>query len=110
MVQSEKSSEKRKPEKRRKLARNACVFDTQAMLNQVVAEIAHRFLIKNSANTYRQGSRVMEIAKLQFGRICGVSLIVLGLVLRALQFVHYIPPPTHCTAHAVPNQFLTGNY
>ena len=30
---------------------------------------------------------------MQFGRIYGIGLIVLGIVLLALQFVHYMTPP-----------------
>jgi protein-S-isoprenylcysteine O-methyltransferase Ste14 len=35
----------------------------------------------------------MKAAKMQFGRIYGIGLIVLGLVLLVLQFVHYMTPP-----------------
>jgi hypothetical protein len=34
----------------------------------------------------------MKAAKMQFGRIYGIGLIVLGLVLLALQFVHDMTP------------------
>jgi hypothetical protein len=58
----------------------------------------------------------MKAAKMQFGRIYGIGLIVLGLVLLVLQFVHYMTPlkelgPTQTETRTVKNtQHLTSSW
>jgi hypothetical protein len=53
---------------------------------------------------------------MQFGRIYGIGLIVLGLVLLVLQFVHYVTPfkevgPTQTETRTVKNtQHLTSSW
>jgi len=58
----------------------------------------------------------MKAAKMQFGRIYGIGLIVLGLVLLVSQFVHYMTPlkelgPTQTETRTVKNtQHLTSSW
>jgi hypothetical protein len=58
----------------------------------------------------------MKAAKMQFGRIYGIGLIVLGIVLLALQFVHYMTlpkevGPTQTETRTVKNtQHLTSSW
>ncbi len=58
----------------------------------------------------------MKVAKMRFGRVYGVGLIVLGLVLLVLQFVHYMTSskevgPTQTKTRTVKNtQHLTSSW
>jgi hypothetical protein len=43
----------------------------------------------------------MEVVEMQFGRLYGAGLIILGIILCGLQFAHYMAPPAK---EATPDQ------